>query len=544
MQVTEIRVEELSARRPQNWWRYFVYLEKVPIALTFGALLGLSAPGFEQGWLAWCGLAPLLVLIAVSRAPSEALLLGFFYGLGYHLVAQTWYFGLSPLRWLGLDDTAALQKLFALWLIQGCRQSLLYAAFAWLVASVPLRPGFLPQPRRPFFSYLVFVPLIWYFLHWIVSMPICLFGNPVNQLAYSQSTNLAFIQLAKLGGAGIIDFVLVMVNAALAACLIEFTKFGQQPVERVDALSPRIGAVFDLSLILAMVLLTMAWGSSVVSDYGNLESYHKINVTAQKSPRLPLAIVQPNVTIEESRAETTSGAEIFKRKQELSQGLPVSLIVLPEAAADAEGRTPSAFTHWLEALAINEKKTIVVGEITQQNRATINSACLLSPSRQRRQIYRKCRELDFFDCSSSDARLKQPSLWQNLALQDLTPAITSKPELLNSDWGKIGVANAAEVLYPSLTSREVRDGASLLINISDLACFHNAKLEKQLRAAAIFRAIENERFLIIASNTGSSAVINPAGIVTSLSLVGRKGTLIDTVQFLVEKTPFTKMWWL
>src|SRR5262249_36584143 len=116
--------------------------------------------------------------------------------------------------------------------------------------------------------------------------------------------------------------------------------------------------------------------------------------------------------------------------------------------------------------------------------------------------------------------------------------------LLGSIWGKIGASICVEVIYPRLIADEVRQGASLLVNVSNLAWFHGASLNKQVLAAAVMRAVENGRYFVLATNTGVSAVVDPAGVVTSVSIPGHKGVLIDTVQFLYKKTPFTKMWWL
>jgi len=115
---------------------------------------------------------------------------------------------------------------------------------------------------------------------------------------------------------------------------------------------------------------------------------------------------------------------------------------------------------------------------------------------------------------------------------------------LASPWGKIGVSISSEIIYPRLIAQEVREGAALLVNISNLAYFHNSYLSRQVLAAAVFRAVENQRYVILATNTGVSAVIDPTGMIQSASYVGKRGTLMDTVQFLNEKTMFTNMWWL
>ncbi|MBX9723579.1 MAG: hypothetical protein K2X81_19400, partial [Candidatus Obscuribacterales bacterium] len=101
-----------------------------------------------------------------------------------------------------------------------------------------------------------------------------------------------------------------------------------------------------------------------------------------------------------------------------------------------------------------------------------------------------------------------------------------------------------ELIYPELIAQEVSNGASLLVNVSDLSWFHNNVLSKQLLAAAVSRSVENGRYLVLASNTGISAVVNPLGVVTSNSQSGQSGNLVDRVQFLSARTHFTRMWWL
>jgi apolipoprotein N-acyltransferase len=545
MQAADISVEELSASPPQGWWQNFAGIDKLPFALGFGCLLGLSSAGFDQSWLAWCGLAPLLVLIALCRQPAEAILVGFGFGLGYHLVALRWYLGLYPLKWMGLNDLLAIQSLGLIWLLEAAHEALIFCGFSWLVASLPMRPGFVPHYRRPFYPYLIAVPIIWYFMNWVVTAYPMFAAIPIDLLAYSQKSNWDFIQLAKLGGPGLVEVVMVMANAAIAACLLELPKIGQRMVERVDFLSPRVGAAFDLSVVLAVVLLAMAWGSSQIAAFGSLEDYQEPNTTFFKAPRMPLAIIQPNLTVEEARLNTATKEEIVKRERDLSEGLPVSMLMFPEGTIDATGHTIPPYLNELRRLANTEKKAIVLGEMTRQSGELVNAATLFFPDKRKPQTYIKCQLIPFFEWSPWEGLRRQlPESWQEkIPVIHEAFACDFKPKLVASDWGKIGLSISAEIIYPRLIASEVRSGASLLVNVSDISWFHSSCLDKQLLAAAVFRAIENERFVVLSSNTGSSAVINPAGIVTSRSLPAKKGTLVDTVQFLVEKTPFTKMWW-
>jgi apolipoprotein N-acyltransferase len=108
-------------------------------------------------------------------------------------------------------------------------------------------------------------------------------------------------------------------------------------------------------------------------------------------------------------------------------------------------------------------------------------------------------------------------------------------------FGSLGASFAAELVYPDLIVSEVNRGASLLVNVSDLSAFHGSMLSQELIAAATLRAVENGRYIVMASNGGISAVIDPHGVVSATSMRTRSGVIFDRVQFFHRKTPFTRM---
>ncbi|MBI4533788.1 MAG: hypothetical protein HY711_07550, partial [Candidatus Melainabacteria bacterium] len=118
--------------------------DKLPFALGWGCLFGLCVPGFDLWWLAWCGLVPLLVLIAGCRGKREALLVGLIFGIGFNLVGLSWYLGLYPLRWIGIDDWLGFQCAGLVWIVESLHEAVLFAAFAILVYALPLRQGWMP----------------------------------------------------------------------------------------------------------------------------------------------------------------------------------------------------------------------------------------------------------------------------------------------------------------------------------------------------------------------------------------------------------------
>ena len=63
MQGSEIAIQRKDSASAPGWLEHFTLIEKTPFLFFFGALLGFSSPGFDCSWLAWVGLAPLLVLV-------------------------------------------------------------------------------------------------------------------------------------------------------------------------------------------------------------------------------------------------------------------------------------------------------------------------------------------------------------------------------------------------------------------------------------------------------------------------------------------------
>ena len=122
MQSSGLEVEQAKVTPLPGLIERMSWTDKAPIALGFGCLFGLSSPGFDLWWLAWVGLAPLLVLIQGARNKLEAGIIGLSFGMGYHLVALAWYLGLYPLRWLGMEDWLAFQSTVIVWAVEALHQ--------------------------------------------------------------------------------------------------------------------------------------------------------------------------------------------------------------------------------------------------------------------------------------------------------------------------------------------------------------------------------------------------------------------------------------
>ena len=95
-----------------------------------------------------------------------------------------------------------------------------------------------------------------------------------------------------------------------------------------------------------------------------------------------------------------------------------------------------------------------------------------------------------------------------------------------------------EDLFGEELARQVRDGATVLVNLSNLAWFGDSHaLEQHLRIARM-RSLELGRPMLRATNTGVTAAIDHRGVVTARLPTGERGTLATEVRGATGLTPY------
>jgi apolipoprotein N-acyltransferase len=92
-----------------------------------------------------------------------------------------------------------------------------------------------------------------------------------------------------------------------------------------------------------------------------------------------------------------------------------------------------------------------------------------------------------------------------------------------------GVPICYELLFPDLTRRFVRDGAALLLAITNDAWYGRTGAPYQFLAMTAVRAAENGVWTARAANTGVSAIIDARGRVRSQSRIFESAVLVADV---------------
>jgi apolipoprotein N-acyltransferase len=105
-----------------------------------------------------------------------------------------------------------------------------------------------------------------------------------------------------------------------------------------------------------------------------------------------------------------------------------------------------------------------------------------------------------------------------------------------------------EDTVPALAREATREGAELLVNLTSDSWFGRTLAPHQHHLIASFRAIENRRFLVRATNTGLSAVVDPLGRTIARIPPFTEGTATARVSPLTDRSAYTdwvgdRPWW-
>lgn len=107
---------------------------------------------------------------------------------------------------------------------------------------------------------------------------------------------------------------------------------------------------------------------------------------------------------------------------------------------------------------------------------------------------------------------------------------------------KMGVFICWEVFFPDYVRTLADKDAGVLMNISN----DEAAFGEMMQAYSIplphlvFRAVENNRFLVRSANWGASLFVAPSGEILQASEVGEEGSLVGAVGIIESKTFFTR----
>jgi len=121
---------------------------------------------------------------------------------------------------------------------------------------------------------------------------------------------------------------------------------------------------------------------------------------------------------------------------------------------------------------------------------------------------------------------------------DFTPG----GELRNLDLGghRLSTPICYEIIYPELVRTLIAQGGEAIVTLSNDSWFGNSSAPYQHLAMAVFRSIENRRFLLRSTSNGISALVDPAGRIIYQSPLHKADKFMASFQYLKHKTIFSR----
>jgi len=464
-------------------WLAFAALGGLLWAMQFEARAYVVAP--------WIALVPLLLLLGSPRP----WLFGFVHGVVYWLVSIPWIastlvtYGQLP-TWLS-------------WALLGLLASYL-AVFSAVVAGLDTRLW-----RRGGWVAMLGLPALWVVLEllrgWIAS------GFPWNLAAYAWVDVPGALPLSSWVGPWGISYLVMLANLGVAVA--------------IGARRPRLGVI---AVLVPLVLLPLAGRFA--------------HGAARSGPPQSVRLLQPNIA-NLVQYEPRAVLQNYARVVGMSEGAcdqAGALVVWPESAGwPFDYQEDVSFRDDLRRLAARGCP-LLFNTAFRDGKQWRNAAFLLAPD-MREQRADKRHLVPFGEYVPAKKLLP---FVEGLARN--AGDFTAASELRLLDWGRerLAVAICFEVIFPGEVAEAVRDGASVLVTITNDAWYGDTAAPWQHFRAVRFRAAEERRPLVRAAITGISAMVRADGSVASQLGPFEQGVLRGSVVGGTGLSPYARLPWL
>lgn len=448
--------------------------KKILLAALSGLALTASFPPSKLDWMAWFALVPLLKSFA-DESPPHAFFLGFVGGLVHYLTLLYWIVPtLKNYGYLSFLTSVLILLLLCLYL------ALYLAVFSYLICRIK-------DSRFPVFL----MASLWVGLELIRAT--MLTGFPWCLLGYTQFRHLTLIQIADLAGVYGISFIIILSNG-LIYCLI----FNHGSLRKR-------GFQWEVLGILVLASLTMAYGYYRLAEDQNMPGEKK---------SIKVAIIQGNIdqSVKWDIDYQEKTVDTYDRLTRSTFQFKPDLIVWPETSMPFFFQDYIKLSFKVHEISRESGAGLIFGSPAYGRKAGrteyYNRVYLLSPNGELSAYYDKVHLVPFGEY----VPLKRFLPFIHRLVQAAGDFAAGKNiEPLSLPRLSSGILICFEVIFPELARTHTREGAEILVNLTNDAWFGMTSAPYQHLSMAIFRAVENGRPLVRSANTGFSAFIDPRG---------------------------------
>lgn len=447
-----------------------VFLSITLLTLCFPTAIGdVKFP--DMGALVWIGWVPFFL---AYRKRSKGLVGGaFLVSFGYYLLSMYWLF-YAMRNYGGLSGVIAVLVLVLLCVILAA-----YATLAIALAGIFERHTCQRHMCLPLWATL---PVTWTLMEWARER-FPLGGYPWSNLAYALGQYPYFMQSAEIVGASGLAGMILLVNILIA-----------------DGLALRRAR----PLVAAGAVLIACLGFGYLRASGVAAT---VNAVKRAKPAVSVALVQGNIAQSDKwdRHEVARIDAIYRERSMLAFERGAHVVIWPEAAyphtiARNTERIPM-FDDWLQP-----GQALLFGALTRSGEKSYNSALIVAPD----EIIDRVDKVHLVPFGEY-VPYRTIFRFARTLTQAVGNFYPGDAHVLTTPYGKWGVLICYEDLFPVLARDLVQRGAEVLVNLTNDAWYEHSSAAYQHLVYSQFRAVESRRYLLRATNTGITAVINPLG---------------------------------
>ncbi len=454
-------------------------------ALIAGLILPFAYAPYDVWWLSFPLLA-WLFLVCVQQTPGRAFRRGWLFGLGWFVHGVHWVF-------------------YSLHYHGGTPSFLAYIIVILLAAYLALFPGLamylgqkLFKPLRPLLKLAVVFPALWLLSEWLRGWLFT--GFPWLQIGYTQTDTWLSGYAPLFGGLGI-SGLLALVSGLLAAWSLQHKRY-------------RLPLTVLMLWLIGFGLQQVQW-------------------TEPNGRSLRVSLLQGNIPQSEKWKFEMHDPTLALYHRLTMQQTHADLIIWPETAVpDFQHRVPFYLNRLKKDMEFRDQH-LLLGIFVREPDAALYYNSVLNI---RGGVYRK-RHLvplgEYFPLRSVLNFFRQ---WIRIPMSDIAEGPEDQP-LLEVEGIKLGVNICFEDAFDRDVMRDLPE-ADILVNVSNDAWFEDSPEAWQHHQIARMRAMESGRYLLRATNTGVSSVIDPQGVVEAIAPQFEESVLKAQVQAYQGSTPY------
>ncbi len=459
------------------------------VAIMSGLLMALSSAPFDQWYLSYIAFVPLFLVTKNVSSHKQ----GLAFALACTVIAANW--------WHSSIIFSSLFFILILFILG-------FAFYIWALLSAQFKT----EKSHPIVT--LFMPaIIWVGLERILSSE--LVGIPCN-IGITQTSQTVFIQSADLFGIYTTSFLLILSNTAIAL-LIGLLLDKKIKINFQQHKQP----IIALSSVVIIMIANLIYGIQQVLQNNEINDDSKV---------IKVVLIQPIISSNlYANSWRNPESRLFVRNT-LTQLTNDALTEKPDLLVWPEGG--NGYLNMRIKKLRDELYNIARDNNTD---LLISSNDLDTQGRKYNTLFSISRQGQFLD------RYNKVMLIPG-AEDSYTAGTEFHP--IRSSFGEIGPSICYESNFPSPLRKQTSKGAELLVVSTSDAPFKKTSLTINHTRTAIFRAIENNRWVVHASNTGPSVIVSPEGRITAAAQFYQRGYISGNVKYIKEKSIFTSFGYL